>query len=101
MERELKRVRQRSNYLYDAVAALQGTDECEQFLSDLLTPHEAEEFANRWAIASLLLEGMTQEEISKVLKVSSTTVSRVNAFVQRGKGGYRLIWDRLKKKGRE
>lgn len=97
-ERNLKQNRERYIYLYKAIMTLRTKDECERFLADLLTPLELTECANRWAIASLLIDGLTQAEVAKLLGVSSTTVSRVNACLQRGEGGYRMIWERRRKK---
>ena len=97
-ERSLKS--ERNEHLYNAVRHLENASDCKRFLADLLTPLELSECANRWAIASLLLEGLTQAEIAKLLGVSSATITRVNACLQRGEGGYKRIWEKLRKKSK-
>jgi hypothetical protein len=47
--------------------------------------------AKRLAIALLLLKKYDQRVISRWLKVSLTTVSKVSLTLQTGKGGYQLI----------
>lgn len=75
---------------------LKTADDYKQFLTDLLSPLELAECANRWAIASLLMEGQKQAEIAKFLGVSSATITRVNACLQQGRGGYKRVWEKLR-----
>lgn len=97
-ERSLKSKGERYNHFYKAIQCLENADDCKRFLADILSPLELAECTNRWAIASLLLDGVTQNKIVKLLGVSSATVTRVNACLQRGEGGYKKIWKKLKKK---
>ncbi len=76
--------------------ALQNEDDCKRFITDLLTPLELEECVNRWAIATLILQGSTHDAVVKHLGVSSATVSRVNNVVKHGKVGYKRVWETMK-----
>lgn len=67
---------------------LKSEREVANFLRDLMTPAEIEEFANRLAIASLLLKGQPYLKIAKSVHVSTTTVSRVAHWLFHGCGGY-------------
>ena len=61
------------------------------FLRDLLTIKEFEEFANRLEMARLLKQGMSYKAIAKKMKVSTTTVTRVAHWLFRGCGGYEKV----------
>ena len=61
------------------------------FLRDILTIKELEEFANRLEMAKLLKAGMSYKAIAKKLKVSTTTVTRTAHWVFRGCGGYEKV----------
>lgn len=59
------------------------------FLRDLLTPAEIEEFSNRLEIARLLSKGkLSYLEIADKVGTSTTTVTRVAHWLFRGCGGY-------------
>jgi len=60
-----------------------------------MTIDEIEEFASRWQVAKALNEGRTQREIAKDTGVSITTVTRVNQWLKRGMGGYKLVLKKL------
>ena len=83
--------------LYKAVLSLNSEEECKKFLRDLLTEKEIKEFTDRWKVARMLYEKISYEKIEKETGMSSTTIARVNKWLTNGKGGYRLIIDRLKK----
>lgn len=79
---------------------LKNEKECWKFLRDLLTEAEIKEFANRWKVARMLDKKIPYEEIEEKTGVSSTTIARVNKWLTKGKGGYRLILKRLKIKNK-
>ena len=83
--------------LLKAFLALKTEKECEQFLGDLLTQAEIDEFSNRWKVARMLDAKVSYEEIARVTSMSSTTIARISKWLQNGMGGYRLLLDRLKK----
>jgi len=58
-------------------------------LANLLTPQEHEELTVRLQIFKMLLEGKSQREIAKKLKVSLATVSRGSRELKYGPPGVR------------
>lgn len=79
-----------------AFLALKNEKECWKFLRDLLTEAEIKEFANRWKVARMLNQKISYETIEKETGMSSTTIARVNKWLTKGKGGYKLMLKRLK-----
>jgi TrpR-related protein YerC/YecD len=77
--------------LAKAFLKLKTEQEAVNFLRDLLTIKELEEFANRLEMARLLKKGMSYKAIAKKLKVSTTTVTRTAHWLFRGCGGYDKI----------
>ena len=64
-----------------------------------MTSAEIKEFSKRWRIAQLLAEKkMSYIEIAKEVKTSTTTVTRVNEWLNNGKNGYKTALSRIKKK---
>ena len=56
--------------------------------------------AQRLAVAKLLRQGATYQDIGNETGASTATISRVNRCVSYGADGYRLILDRLEKEER-
>jgi len=81
--------------LADAILALKTRNEAKRFLRDLLTEKELIEFGNRWKAARMLADGIIYTEIEKETKLSSTTVARVSKWLNTGKGGYKLMLQKL------
>ncbi|OGK22139.1 hypothetical protein A2866_04200 [Candidatus Roizmanbacteria bacterium RIFCSPHIGHO2_01_FULL_39_8] len=79
----------------EAFSRLKTKEQISNFIRDLLTLPEIEEFANRLEIARLLLEGGSYQRIAKRIGVSTTTVTRVAHWLFKGCGGY---WKVLKSK---
>ena len=82
-----------------AISALRGEEEALRFLRDLCTIRELVEFGHRWQVAKLLDRGVAYHEISERTGASSATISRVNQWLRYGRGGYRLVLDRLGEPG--
>lgn len=81
-----------------AFAFLTKEQEAANFLRDLLTPAELEEFANRLEIARLLSQRkLSYLEIADKVGTSTTTVTRVAQWLFRGCGGYVGVLNKLKK----
>lgn len=74
--------------LANAFLKLKTGQEIANFLRDLLTIKEYEEFANRLEMARLLKKGMSYKKIARELKVSTTTVTRTAHWLYNGCGGY-------------
>ncbi len=77
--------------LAKAFLKLKTEQEVAEFLRDLLTLPEIEEFANRLEIARLLKSGMSYATIAKQIGVSTTTVTRVAHWFFNGCGGYQKV----------
>lgn len=83
--------------LFKAILSLKNLDECYRFFEDLLTVSELKSFAQRLAVAELLNEGKTYEEIISKTGASTATISRVKKFLEYGSDGYRLVIKRHQK----
>lgn len=79
---------EKEKFLAKAFLKLKTEQEVANFLRDLLTIKELEEFANRLEMARLLKQDMSYKAISKKLKVSTTTVTRTAHWLFHGCGGY-------------
>ena len=80
--------------LCHALVMVQKLDEAAKFLGDLLSDQEIEMIAKRLQIAKLLLKNKTYDEIRDTLKVSDTTVARVNGWLQQAGEGFRMVMKR-------
>ncbi|HET6380038.1 MAG TPA: YerC/YecD family TrpR-related protein, partial [candidate division Zixibacteria bacterium] len=84
-----------------AIVALRSEEEALRFLRDLCTVTELKELSERWTVARLLDEGVSYAEIGRRTGASSATISRVGQWLRYGRGGYRLMIDRLaRRRGR-
>lgn len=81
----------KEKFLAKAFLKLKTEQEVANFLRDLLTIKEFEEFANRLEMAKLLKQGMSYKAIAKKLGVSTTTVTRTAHWLFRGCGGYNKV----------
>lgn len=77
--------------LFKAFLKLKTDQEIANFLRDLLTVKELEEFANRLEMARLLKKGLSYVKIAEKLGVSTTTVTRTAHWLKRGSGGYEKV----------
>ncbi len=85
-----------SKLLFEAVLSLKTVDEAGAFFRDLMTTQEIETFAERFKVAVMLSKGVAYREIYEKTGVSTATVTRVNQWLERGMGGYKLAIERLK-----
>ncbi len=85
-----------SEELYAVILSLKTPDEAKQFFGDLLTKEEIEEFSKRWQVARMLDEEIPYTQIQDKTGLSSTTVARISRWLKQGKGGYRLMLDRIR-----
>ncbi len=81
--------------LFEAVMKLKTMDEAHRFFRDLCTPEEIDEMTRRWQVAKMLAEEKSYREIAEDVEVSTSTVVRVAHWLDSGKGGYRLVLQRL------
>ncbi len=80
-----------NNILYQlclAIAETKDPNEAADFLRDLLSYKESEMIAKRLKIAELLVTNQTYKEIEESLKVSATTIARVNEWLHISGEGY-------------
>jgi len=68
------------------------------FIEDLFTEEETLDFAQRIKIANYILHDKTYEEIEKLIPVSSSTISKIGQVIKFGKGGFKLIATKIKKR---
>lgn len=88
----------REENLARAFLSLKTERDVLDFLRDLFTLPEIEEFANRLEIARLLeFTDLSYQEIAKKVGTSTTTVTRVAMWLNNGCGGYKTVLKRLKK----
>ena len=88
----------RNEKMYEAILSLKNIDECMRFFDDLCTVSELMAMEQRYQVASCLDDGMIYNEILAQTGASSATISRVNRSLQYGKGGYEIVFDRIKDK---
>lgn len=77
--------------LYDALGEVENRDQAKKVFRDLFTVSEIAMMSRRIQIALLLMENYTFEEISEILKVSKSTVSRINKKLERQGEGFKIM----------
>lgn len=88
---EKKKFNKTVDNLLRAVLSLESLPEARSFFRDLCTIDELGEMGERWEIVKLLDKGLAYREVASKLEVSTTTVSRVAAWLNNGAGGYRIV----------
>ena len=88
----------RNEKMYEAILAVKTMDECMRFFDDLCTVSELMAMEQRYQVASCLNNGMIYNDILAQTGASSATISRVNRSLQYGRGGYAVVFERLKEK---
>lgn len=81
--------------LVEAILAIETKQEAKNFLRDLMTEKEIEEFAKRLKAAEMLLNKIPYTTIQKETGLSSTTVARVAKWLNGKGGGYKTILGKL------
>jgi TrpR-related protein YerC/YecD len=94
--KQIKTTNKDSKDLYEAVLELQSVDECKKFFRDLCTLSETNAMVERFKVVKMVDEGVPYREISKIVGSSTATVTRVAHWLHHGKGGYKLVLERLK-----
>ncbi|MDO5378192.1 MAG: YerC/YecD family TrpR-related protein [Clostridia bacterium] len=84
--------------LAEAMLTLETGDEALRFFEDIFTIHELQSVAQRLAVARLLKQRVTYQEIAERTGASTATISRVNRCLTYGAGGYQLVLARLKER---
>ncbi|MBQ2712922.1 MAG: TrpR-like protein YerC/YecD [Clostridia bacterium] len=84
--------------LFDAILTLKNREECYRLFEDLCTIHELEVLSQRMAVARLLNEQMTYQDIAQKTQASTATICRINRALNYGSDGYRLVLERMEDK---
>ncbi len=88
--------KEKSDKLYQAILQLKDEQECYDFFQDLCTVSELRSMEQRFAVASLLNEGMIYSDILEQTGASSATISRVNRSLSYGTGAYERVFARMR-----
>ncbi len=80
--------------LFQAILSLENIKEAEKFFRDLCTVEELKTLSERWQIVRFLEKGLPYRTIAEKTGASTTTVSRVAAWLNNGEGGYKLALDK-------
>ena len=81
--------------LIRAILGLKTSGEVGNFLRDLMTTKEIEEFGKRLQAAELLSEDVPYTTIKKETGLSSTTIARVSKWLKGKEGGYKSVIKKL------
>ena len=81
--------------LADAMLTLGTRDEALAFFEDIFTVHEVQAASQRLAVARLLRQRVTYQDIAKRTGASTATISRVNRCLSYGAGGYQTVLSRM------
>ena len=94
----MKKTEENMKLLYKAVLTLKDEKECAAFFEDLCTPKELSAIDQRLNVASMLTDGNVYTQIVQETGASTATISRVNKTLNyQAAGGYKIVFDRLKK----
>jgi len=83
--------------LYKALVSVKTINECRKFLRDLLTEPEIKEFSNRWQVVKMLDKKIPYETITNRTGMSSTTIARIQKWLNGNIGGYKLMLNKVNK----
>ena len=95
MAYESKYRREDIDELFDGILTLRDREDCYRFFEDICTINEIHSIAQRLQVAKLLSEKKTYNELEKVTKASTATISRINKCIVYAGDGYRRVLDRL------
>lgn len=86
--------------LFEAILCLENMEECYNFFEDLCTVTELKALSQRFQVAKMLDSGKVYSDIVATTGASTATISRVNRSLNYGCDGYRVLFDRLREKGK-
>ena len=72
-----------------AVLGCKNETDLGNFLRDVATLSELQDFSERLEVARLLAKGLSYREVARLTGASTTTVTRVAKSIENGEGGYR------------
>lgn len=83
--------------LFKAMQTLEKEEEFYNFFDDLCTISEIQAMGQRFAVAVMLYEGKTYQQIIEKTGASAATISRVQKCLNYGSDGYQTAIKRLGK----
>lgn len=83
--------------LIEAILGLESAEEASRFFSDLCTRNEIVLLEQRFAVARMLSENKTYQEIAAETGASTATISRVSRTLNFGQSGYTSVLDKMDK----
>ncbi len=86
---------EQTHLLAEALLTLENTEEALRFLEDVLSVQELASVSQRMAVAVMLQNKVTYQDIVQMTGASTATISRVNRSLQYGAEGYHLVLSRL------
>lgn len=85
------------NNFWSAVALLDDKKQIRDFFKTLLTHTEMQMFSKRIQIAKMLVDGSSYEEIKRKVKVTDSTIARINNLLAIENNGLEIAVEKLKK----
>lgn len=85
------------NNFWSLITLLENKDQVKSFLKDLLTHTEMKMLAKRIQIAKMLLEGYNYRDIRNYVKVTDSTIARINNILEVEGEGLRTAINYLQK----
>jgi len=76
---------------WNSFSSISTRERAAVFLNDLLSPVEKTMIAKRLTIAFLLTKGYNYQEINQLIKVSDTTICKINSQLLSSGKGYKAI----------
>jgi len=74
-----------------AILSCQTEEELADFLRDIATLSELQDWSERLEVARQLARGLSYRQVAAATGASTTTVTRVAKFIENGPGGYRKV----------
>lgn len=85
------------NNFWSLITLLENKDQVKSFLKDLLTHTEMKMLAKRIQIAKMLLEGYNYRDIRNYVKVTDSTIARINNILEGEGEGLKIAINYLQK----
>jgi len=86
---------EQADKLFEAILKLETIEECYRLFEDLCTIKEMQSITQRYAVAKLLKQKKTYNEIEEKTGASTATISRVNRSLLYGADGYKIIFEKI------
>lgn len=84
-------------HLFQLIASIKSEKEAQMLLTDLFTPQELEDLADRWQLIQLLASGMPQRDIARKMNISISKITRGSTALKHGEGGFEMFLRRKRK----